>query len=793
MPPIKINATEKRIIQEESYLLDHLYKVDFRFVHHGSTCKIVLQLQNKYVKNEAVEKAGAYIKSLKIGQRMSFKISFPMSVWYAFEGIFPALLELRYNSYIENKKSVNEKKMCVIKCKAFSCSSIHSLFDALQCAADKKDEEDSYECPAHNKTFNNLVKNTQPEFPEQLLQWSSSLKKAFFDHITYALEEIHYTVDDRLIFDTITNHIKCTKRNKNNLISSNYRGHWQEVCEKLEEEENSVNENCGLKEMLDEKIPIEKEQDILNVEDLKKQVKAWFLNKYTQEYYVGNNFISCRVLKQDFQNDTNVFYLTLDQFIDVFHHMETVHIYKYKGNGDWGTNAYVKKDFVPTYVQPVQTLQSFSSTSKYSEVAQNPYKAPPSENARKTYQNSAQPTTKASSFADKSYKNAVSSSFNNSSYTYIPNSPKMLVIRNGGSSANAQEFSDMQLLNFDPSSKSTNSENLKPIIIDGGNVACNHGKKDRSYSCRGIAIMVRFFHDLGHHKIHVVVSGTRYNFSGANNPPTRDENGVLRRLEEMGLLCQSPTSEVNSHQVCSYDDRYMVSIAQNNGGVIISNDRFDDLSADKHLNGKYVRIGFAFADDTILLHQDFSRDGRKSLSQLLAFSEREKEELKTQNQYTPNKKAPPSSQQVDPISIVYDYQDNDENKFDLQSMPHLRQSMQKMSLHEQNNSKPRSPSVKKKLNYPPGLQPSKNINKSVDLSQPPPLSTKQVSPGQSFPRLTKQTKSELALANLRHKAFVTLEKIFPNKWKEIEQVIDKFPNELENNQFLVNQMLDLEI
>ena len=83
----------------------------------------------------------------------------------------------------------------------------------------------------------------------------------------------------------------------------------------------------------------------------------------------------------------------------------------------------------------------------------------------------------------------------------------------------------------------------------------------------------------------------------------------------------------------------MVSIAQNNGGVIISNDRFDDLSADKHLHGKYVRIGFAYADDTILLHQDFSRDGRKSVSQLLALSEREKEELKTQNQYTPIKKA----------------------------------------------------------------------------------------------------------------------------------------------------------
>lgn len=58
MPPIKINADEKRIIQEESYLLDHLYKVDFRFEHHGSICKIVLQLKNKYVKNEAIERAG---------------------------------------------------------------------------------------------------------------------------------------------------------------------------------------------------------------------------------------------------------------------------------------------------------------------------------------------------------------------------------------------------------------------------------------------------------------------------------------------------------------------------------------------------------------------------------------------------------------------------------------------------------------------------------------------------------------------------------------------------------------
>jgi len=233
MPLIKINANEKIIIQNESYLLNHLYKVKFSFEHNENVYKLNLQLKDRYVKKEAVERAEAYIKSLKHGQQMSFKISFPISVWYAFEGIFPALLELRYNSYIINKTTINEKKMCIIKCKAISCSSIHSLFDALKCAADKKDEEDSYECPAHNKTFNNLVKNTQLDYSEQLLQWSSSLKKAFLDHINYALEEIHYSVDDRLIFDTITNHINYATRNKNDLISSNYQGHWQEERNKV--------------------------------------------------------------------------------------------------------------------------------------------------------------------------------------------------------------------------------------------------------------------------------------------------------------------------------------------------------------------------------------------------------------------------------------------------------------------------------------------------------------------------------------------------------------------------------
>ena len=38
-----------------------------------------------------------------------------------------------------------------------------------------------------------------------------------------------------------------------------------------------------------------------------------------------------------------------------------------------------------------------------------------------------------------------------------------------------------------------------------------------------------------------------------------------------------------------------------------------------------------------------------------------------------------------------------------------------------------------------------------------------------------------------------LEQIFPNNWEKIEQLINEFPSELENDEFLVNKMLDMEI
>uniref|UniRef100_A0AAY4D6X9 Zinc finger CCCH-type containing 12A n=1 Tax=Denticeps clupeoides TaxID=299321 RepID=A0AAY4D6X9_9TELE len=49
---------------------------------------------------------------------------------------------------------------------------------------------------------------------------------------------------------------------------------------------------------------------------------------------------------------------------------------------------------------------------------------------------------------------------------------------------------------------------LKPIVIDGSNVAMSHGNKE-VFSCRGIELAVNYFLDRGHKKITVFVPSWR--------------------------------------------------------------------------------------------------------------------------------------------------------------------------------------------------------------------------------------------------------------------------------------------
>lgn len=118
------------------------------------------------------------------------------------------------------------------------------------------------------------------------------------------------------------------------------------------------------------------------------------------------------------------------------------------------------------------------------------------------------------------------------------------------------------------------SDHLRPIVIDGSNVAMNHGNQ-RVFSCRGIKLCVEYFQRRGHNDITVFVPMWRMQGFRPESP-IRDQE-VLDELSNQDVLKLTPSRwNGNRHIVC-YDDKYTVELADQNGGIIVSNDNFRDL------------------------------------------------------------------------------------------------------------------------------------------------------------------------------------------------------------------------
>lgn len=79
---------------------------------------------------------------------------------------------------------------------------------------------------------------------------------------------------------------------------------------------------------------------------------------------------------------------------------------------------------------------------------------------------------------------------------------------------------------------------LRPVVIDGSNVAMSHGNKE-IFSCRGIKICVDWFRARGHKEITVFVPKWRKEASRPDNPIADQE--ILGELERDRLLVFTPS------------------------------------------------------------------------------------------------------------------------------------------------------------------------------------------------------------------------------------------------------------
>ncbi|BFZ10213.1 hypothetical protein BsWGS_13252 [Bradybaena similaris] len=152
---------------------------------------------------------------------------------------------------------------------------------------------------------------------------------------------------------------------------------------------------------------------------------------------------------------------------------------------------------------------------------------------------------------------------------------------------------------IDPS----DSSNLRDIIIDGSNVAMSHGKK--VFSCRGIQIAVDWFRKRGHKNITAFVPQWRKETSRPDAPITDQE--IITDLEKDGVVVFTPARRVKGRRVVCYDDRYILNLAVETDGIVVSNDVYRDLVSEREDFRRVVEqrlLMYSFANDRFMPPED---------------------------------------------------------------------------------------------------------------------------------------------------------------------------------------------
>ncbi|XP_058468640.1 probable ribonuclease ZC3H12D [Solea solea] len=141
---------------------------------------------------------------------------------------------------------------------------------------------------------------------------------------------------------------------------------------------------------------------------------------------------------------------------------------------------------------------------------------------------------------------------------------------------------------------------FRPVVIDGSNVAMSHGDK-KVFSCQGLQLAVNWFWDKGLRDITVFVPLWRKEQSRPDAPIT--DQHVLHELERRKILVYTPSRCVNGKRVVCYDDRYIVKLAFDSDGIIVSNDNYRDLQTENPQWKKFIEerlLMYTFANDKFM-------------------------------------------------------------------------------------------------------------------------------------------------------------------------------------------------
>ncbi|XP_041661983.1 probable ribonuclease ZC3H12D [Cheilinus undulatus] len=145
---------------------------------------------------------------------------------------------------------------------------------------------------------------------------------------------------------------------------------------------------------------------------------------------------------------------------------------------------------------------------------------------------------------------------------------------------------------------------FRPVVIDGSNVAMSHGDK-KVFSCQGLQLAVNWFWNKGLRDITVFVPLWRKEQPRPEAPIT--DQHILHELERRKILVYTPSRCVNGKRVVCYDDRYIVKLAVDSDGIIVSNDNYRDLQMESPQWKKFIEerlLMYTFANDKFMPPDD---------------------------------------------------------------------------------------------------------------------------------------------------------------------------------------------
>ncbi|ELU11415.1 hypothetical protein CAPTEDRAFT_171481 [Capitella teleta] len=145
---------------------------------------------------------------------------------------------------------------------------------------------------------------------------------------------------------------------------------------------------------------------------------------------------------------------------------------------------------------------------------------------------------------------------------------------------------------------------LRYIVIDGSNIALAHGNH-RVFSCKGIQICVDFFRRRGHTEVTAFVPQWRTRAPSREKPISHQH--LLEELREQGSLVFTPARRVPNKNIVCYDDKFIVRLAHETDGIMVSNDNYRDLWMEKPEWRDTITnrlVGYSFVGDIFMLPDD---------------------------------------------------------------------------------------------------------------------------------------------------------------------------------------------